>query len=88
MTLVGEIDQTVQDGVGQRGDGVVERATVPLNPFKLASVIVELPLAPEASTTVVGLAEMEKSGLPEDTIVNATLTLWDTLPPAPVTVTV
>ena len=74
LTLEGVIDHTVHPGVGQRGEGVVWRLTVPLNPLRLVRVIVELPLPPDGRMTVVGFAEMEKSGF-DETIVNPTFTL-------------
>jgi len=43
------------------GEVVVARLTVPLNPFNAATVIVEVPLAPELTFTVVGLAVIVKS---------------------------
>ncbi len=48
--------------------------TVPLKLFRLVRMIVELPWPPGGRMTVVGFAEMEKSGF-DDTIVNATFTL-------------
>jgi hypothetical protein len=86
LTLEGVIDHTVHPGVGHRGEGDVWRLTVPLKLFRLVRVIVELPWPPDERMTVVGFAEMEKSGF-DDTIVNATFTLWDTPPLEPVTVT-
>ena len=74
LTLVGVIDHTVHLGVGHRGEGDVCSVTVPLNPLKLVRVIVEFPLPPDGKTTVVGFAEMEKSGF-DEMIVNATFTL-------------
>lgn len=74
LTLEGVIFHTVHWGVGQRGEGVVLRLTVPLNPLRLINVMVELPLPPDDTTTVVGFAETEKSGF-EEMIVNAAFTL-------------
>ncbi len=74
LTLVGVIDHTVHRGVGHRGEGDVLSETVPLNPLRLVRVIVEFPLPPDGKTTVVGFAEMEKSGF-DEMIVNATFTL-------------
>jgi len=74
LTLLGVIDHTVHPGVGHRGEGVVCRLTVPLNPLRLVRVIVEFPLPPGGKTTLVGFAEMEKSGF-DETIVNPTFTL-------------
>lgn len=45
-----------------------------MNPLRLARVIVELPFPPDVTTTVVGFAEIEKSGF-DETTVNATFTL-------------
>ena len=74
LTLVGVIDHTVHPGVGHRGEGDVCSATVPLNPLRLVRVIVEFPLPPDGNTTVVGSAEIEKSGF-DEVIVNITFTL-------------
>jgi hypothetical protein len=41
---------------------VTVRVTVPVKPFSVAMVIVELPVAPALTVTLVGFAEMEKSG--------------------------
>jgi hypothetical protein len=41
---------------------ITVRVTVPVKPFSVAMVIVELPVAPALTVTLVGLAEMEKSG--------------------------
>jgi hypothetical protein len=42
---------------------VTESVTVPLKPFAGATVIVELPVPVESTVTVVGLADMVKSGI-------------------------
>jgi hypothetical protein len=42
-------------------DGLLVRATVPVNPFTGATVIVDVPEAPALTVTEVGLAEMVKS---------------------------
>jgi hypothetical protein len=39
------------------------RVTVPVNPFSGATVIVDVPAVPVVTETVVGLAEMVKSGV-------------------------
>ena len=44
------------------GDTVEVRATVPVNPFRGATVIVDVPLAPARTVTLVGAAVTEKSG--------------------------
>jgi hypothetical protein len=41
---------------------VTVRVTVPVKPFSGDAVIVELPVAPAFAVTLVGFAEMEKSG--------------------------
>jgi hypothetical protein len=43
------------------GDTVEARATVPANPFSAATVIVEVPLTPDRTVTLVGLAVIVKS---------------------------
>lgn len=43
------------------GDRVEARATVPANPFSAVTVIVEVPLAPARTVTLVGLATIVKS---------------------------
>ena len=43
------------------GETVVVRPTVPVNPFRLATVIVELPRAPASAVADVGLADTVKS---------------------------
>jgi len=59
------------------------RATVPVNPFRGATVIVEVAAVPAVVVTAVGLAVTEKS-------VTATVTVavWVRLPLVPVTVAV
>ena len=60
------------------------RATVPVNPWRGATVIVEVPVAPASTVTLVGLAVTEKSR-----IVNVTVAERAGLVPlVPVTVTV
>ena len=41
---------------------VMVSVTVPVKPFSGDTVIVEMPVAPALAVTLVGLAEMEKSG--------------------------
>ena len=43
------------------GETELVRATVPVNPLRGATVIVEVPATPAVVETVVGLAAMEKS---------------------------
>jgi hypothetical protein len=43
------------------GETVVERATVPVNPFTAARVIIEVPADPTVTLTLVGLADTLKS---------------------------
>jgi hypothetical protein len=40
---------------------VTERATVPANPFRGTTVIVEVPTTPTLTFTLVGFADIEKS---------------------------
>ncbi len=64
-------------------DEAAVRVMVPLNPPRLARLMVEEPLEPVAKLTVVGLGEMLKSGT-----LTVMVTLWTRLPIVPVTVTV
>jgi hypothetical protein len=43
------------------GDIIAARLTVPVNPSSALAVIVDVPLAPVRSVTLVGLAEIAKS---------------------------
>ncbi len=65
------------------GDTAEVRATVPVNPWRGATVIVEVPVAAASTVTLVGLAVTEKSRT-----VNVTIAEWDSEPLVPVTVTV
>ena len=68
------------------GETVDVRATVPVNPLRGATVIVDVPAAPARTATLVGLAVTEKSGtLPTVTV---TVVEWLSDPLVPVTVTV
>lgn len=67
------------------GDTVAVRVTVPVNPPTRATVIVDVPAAPARMVTLVGLAVMAKSCTPA---VKVTVVVWDSVPLAPVTVTV
>ncbi len=64
-------------------DTVEVRATVPVNPFTGATVIVELAAAPANTLTLAGLADSAKS-----VTVAVTVAKWDRDPLVPVTVTV
>ena len=44
-----------------RGETIVDRFTVPVNPFAEVTVIVEVPLEPATNATAVGLAATVKS---------------------------
>ena len=70
-------------------DGAIEAAKlmVPLNPFKLISVIVEALEEPAGIVRLLKLAVMAKSGCGEGLTVTATLTVRDKNPLVPVTVT-
>jgi hypothetical protein len=59
------------------------RATVPVNPWRGATVMVDVPVAPARAVTLVGLAVTEKSWT-----VNVTTAEWVVVPLVPVTVTV
>ena len=68
------------------GETVDVRATVPVNPLRGATVIVDVPAAPARTATLVGLAVTVKSGtLPTVTV---TVVEWLSDPLVPVTVTV
>lgn len=58
-------------------------ATVPVNPFSGATVIVDVAVAPARALTFVGLAVIVKS-----VTVTVTVAAWDSVPLVPVTVTV
>jgi hypothetical protein len=60
---------------------VTERATVPANPFRGATVMVEVPATPALTFTLVGFADIEKSW-----VRYVTVAMWDRLPLVPVTV--
>ncbi len=65
------------------GDTVDVRATVPVNPFTGATVIVEVAVTPATTVALVGLAATVKSFT-----VTVTAAEWDREPLVPVTVTV
>jgi hypothetical protein len=66
------------------GDTALVRATVPVNPFTGATVIVEVAATPTFTLTLVGLAVTVKSGI---ATLNVTVALCDNVPLVPVTVT-
>ena len=60
--------------------------TVPLNPFRLVTTMVDVPEEPAGIVRLFGLAVIAKSDVePEGTMVKATLTECDRLPLVPVT---
>jgi len=66
----------------------VYRLTVPLNPFRLVTTIIDVPEEPAGIVRLFGLAVIEKSDVePDWTMVKATLTECDRLPLVPVTLT-
>jgi hypothetical protein len=69
--------------VNPAGDTELASATVPVNPFTGATVIVEVAAVVTVVVTAVGLAATVKSW-----IVNVTVAVWDREPLVPVTVTV
>jgi len=69
------------------GEIELVRSTVPVSPFRGATVIVEVPELPSAKVTLVGLAEIVKSGGGAVTV-KMTSTECDSVPLVPVTVTV
>ena len=78
MILVG-----VRVQVRPAGETVDVRATVPVNPFTGATVIVDVTAVPELVATLVGLAVTVKS-----VTVTVTVAEWESDPLVPVTVTV
>jgi len=65
------------------GDTDDVRATVPVNPWSGATVMVDVALAPATTVALVGLAVTVKS-----LTVTVTVAVWDRAPLVPVTVTV
>jgi len=65
------------------GETAEVRATVPVNPFTGATVIVEVALAPTTAVTLVGLAVTVKS-----VTVTMIVAVWVIFPLVPVTITV
>jgi len=68
------------------GDTAEVRVTVPVNPLSGATVIVEVPVAPALTVTLVGLAEIAKSGAAPK--VKVAVAVWTSEPLVPVIVTV
>jgi ribosomal protein L30/L7E len=85
VTLVGLIPHDGQTGAGQSGGGDVMKLTVPANPPRLPSVIVDVALDPDCTLCELGLADIVKSGGGGLTTVNLTTTLCDKLPLVAVT---
>ena len=81
-----ELLNEITGGLLVAGEILSVRVTVPLNPFRLAAVIVELELAPRWMVIEAGFAEIEKSCvfLTETWIVAE----CESVPLDPVTVTV
>jgi hypothetical protein len=65
---------------------VIERVTVPVNPFRGATVTVEVLLAPALTITLVGFDDTAKSG-EEVWTETETIVEWERDPLVPVTVT-
>ncbi len=65
------------------GETVEVSVTVPVNPLIGATVIVEVPVAPARTVTLVGDAVTEKSCVPPT--VTVTVTVWEREPLVPVT---
>ena len=60
---------------------------MPWNPLRLLSIISDFPADPCTIVSMLGLADIVKSGAPpEETILKATLTEWERLPLFPYTV--
>ena len=58
-----------------------------MNPLRLVTIMVEVPVEPAEIVRLLGLAVIEKSAEPDETTVKATSTECDRLPLVPVTVT-
>ncbi len=56
-----ELLREITGGLVVEGDRLFVRATVPLKPFRLVTVIVELALAPGSRVNEAGFAAIEKS---------------------------
>jgi hypothetical protein len=74
--------------VAVRPDGLIDvaRLTVPVKPFRLATVIATFAEEPTAKLTLVGLAEIAKSG--GGVTLKVTFAEWDSDPLIPATVAV
>jgi hypothetical protein len=77
----------LSDILGPEGEIEAAKLMVPLNPFRLISVIVEAPEDPAGMVRLLRLAVMAKSGCGEGLTVTATLTARENDPLVPVTVT-
>jgi len=69
--------------VSPAGETLEVNATVPVNPFTGATVMVEVAAVPTLTLAVVGLAATVKS-----VTITVTVAVWDIVPLVPVTVTV
>jgi hypothetical protein len=80
-TLEGVIDQVLHWGEGQRAGGDVDRDTIPLNPSRLLSVIVEVPEEPAMRVRLDGVAIIAKLG--ETTLIGSQALVAPGLPASP-----
>lgn len=78
--------EALREVVGPEGDMTADKLMIPLNPFMLNSVIVELFEVPAGMIRLVGLENTPKS-LPRGGLtVTVTVTAWAKAPLAPFTV--
>jgi hypothetical protein len=83
-----ELLSEITGGLLVAGEILSVRVTVPLKPFKLATVMVELALAPRCSVIDAGFALTEKSGCAVWTTETWMVVECNSVPLDPVTVTV
>jgi hypothetical protein len=83
-----ELLNEITGGLLVAGEILSVSATVPLKPFRLVTVIVELALAPGCTVIEAGFAPIEKSGCAACTTETWMLVECDMVPLNPVTVTV
>lgn len=93
VELPAPLDASVTDAgfrlvPGPDGDTVADRLTVPENPPRLVSEIVDVPDEPWIIFSEEGFADIAKSGLGGCATVTVTLVEWESDPLVPVTVAV
>lgn len=78
--------EALREVVGPEGDMTADKLMVPLNPFKLERMIVELLEVPAGMIKLVGLENAPKSPPRGGLTVTVTMTVWANPPLVPVTV--